>query len=36
MELFGKNPQKSSNFEEESYEVLKIFGTFGEIFKLFF
>jgi hypothetical protein len=25
MELIGKNPQKSPNFEEESYEMVKIF-----------
>jgi hypothetical protein len=36
MELIGKNPQKSPKFEEESYEILKVFGRFGDIFKLFF
>jgi hypothetical protein len=30
-ELLGKFPEKLSNFEKESYEIVKFFGGFGQI-----
>jgi hypothetical protein len=36
MELFGKfSKKKLSHFEEKSYEIIKIFGSFGQISSLF-
>jgi hypothetical protein len=33
---FGKFSKESSYFEEENYEVIKIFGGFRKIFSFFF
>jgi hypothetical protein len=31
--ILGNFPKKSPNFEEESYEIAKNFGGFGQIFR---
>ncbi len=35
-ELLGKFPKKLSNFEKESYEMVKFFGGFGHISSFLF